>query len=73
VRRNIRAGSIVLMHENRGQTIRALRGILPSLRRRGLRSVTVPELLAADPPTTAQLAAGRQGCGPAVPGAGSGG
>ena len=73
VRRNIRAGSIVLMHENRGQTIRALRGILPSLRRRGLRSVTVPELLAADPPSTAQLQAGREGCGPSVPGARSGG
>lgn len=65
VRRNIRAGSIVLMHENRGQTIRALRAILPALRRRGLRSVTVPELLAADPPSTAQLEKGRDGCGPA--------
>jgi peptidoglycan/xylan/chitin deacetylase (PgdA/CDA1 family) len=73
VRRNIRPGSIVLMHENRGQTIRALRGILPSLRRRGLRSVTVPELLAADPPSDAQLAAGRDGCGRADPASGSGG
>jgi peptidoglycan/xylan/chitin deacetylase (PgdA/CDA1 family) len=63
VRRNLRPGSIVLMHENRGQTIRALREILPLLDRRGLRSVTVPELLAADPPTPAQLAAGRRGCG----------
>jgi peptidoglycan/xylan/chitin deacetylase (PgdA/CDA1 family) len=64
VRRNLRPGSIVLMHENRGQTIRALREILPLLDRRGLRSVTVPELLAADPPTPAQLTAGRRGCGP---------
>ena len=64
VRRNLRPGSIVLMHENRGQTIRALRAILPVLKRRGLRSVTVPELLAADPPTKAQLLAGRRGCGP---------
>lgn len=63
VRRDIRPGSIVLMHENRGQTIRALRSILPALRRRGLRSVTVPELLAADPPTIEQLRAGRRGCG----------
>ena len=62
VRRAVRPGSIVLMHENRGQTVRALRGILPGLRRRGLRAVTVPELLAADPPTRAQLAAGRDGC-----------
>jgi peptidoglycan/xylan/chitin deacetylase (PgdA/CDA1 family) len=64
VRRNLRPGSIVLMHENRGQTIRALRGILPALQRRGLRSVTVPELLAADPPSKGQLLAGRRGCGP---------
>jgi peptidoglycan/xylan/chitin deacetylase (PgdA/CDA1 family) len=73
VRRNVRPGSIVLMHENRGQTIRALRGILPVLKRRGLRSVTVPELLAADPPTAAQLKAGRAGCGPVQPGTTSGG
>jgi peptidoglycan/xylan/chitin deacetylase (PgdA/CDA1 family) len=64
VRRNLHPGSIVLLHENRGQTIRALRAILPLLHRRGLRSVTVPELLAADPPTPAQLAAGRRGCAP---------
>ena len=63
VRRAIRPGSIVLFHENRGQTIRALRGILPFLRRRHLRAVTVPELLAADPPSRAQLRAGGRGCG----------
>ncbi|MEY2514209.1 MAG: peptidoglycan-N-acetylglucosamine deacetylase [bacterium] len=63
VRRNARPGSIVLMHENRGQTIRAMRSILPALKRRRLRLVTVPELLAADPPTPAQLAKGRRGCG----------
>ncbi len=58
----IRPGSIVLFHENRGQTIRALRTILPALRRRHLRPVTVPDLLATDPPTNAQLAAGPRGC-----------
>lgn len=62
VRGKLRPGSIVLMHENRGQTIRALRAILPALARRGLRSVTVPELLAADPPSRAQLEAGSRGC-----------
>jgi peptidoglycan/xylan/chitin deacetylase (PgdA/CDA1 family) len=62
VRRRARPGSIVLMHENRGQTIRALRAILPALERRRLRLVTVPELLAADPPSVAQLAKGRDGC-----------
>jgi peptidoglycan/xylan/chitin deacetylase (PgdA/CDA1 family) len=60
--RNSRPGSIVLMHENRGQTVRALRAILPALKRRKLRTVTVPELLAADPPSPAQLAAGLRGC-----------
>ncbi|MDX6721239.1 MAG: peptidoglycan-N-acetylglucosamine deacetylase [Solirubrobacteraceae bacterium] len=65
VRRHVRPGSIVLMHENRGQTIRAVRSILPALKRRGLRAVTVPELLAADPPSAAQLDTGANGCYPA--------
>jgi peptidoglycan/xylan/chitin deacetylase (PgdA/CDA1 family) len=51
VLRNIQPGSIVLMHDNRGQTIRALRRlILPGLAKRGLIPVTVPELLLLDPP-----------------------
>jgi peptidoglycan/xylan/chitin deacetylase (PgdA/CDA1 family) len=61
----IRPGSIVLMHENRGQTIRALKFfILPALRRRGLHPVTVPELMVSDPPSIARLRAGRRGCYP---------
>ncbi len=65
VLRRIRPGSIVLMHENRGQTIRALKFyVLPALRRRGLHPVTVPELLDEDPPTQAQLRAGWKGCYP---------
>jgi peptidoglycan/xylan/chitin deacetylase (PgdA/CDA1 family) len=64
--RNVRAGlhpgSIILMHENRGQTIRALSTLLPLLRRRHLRSVSLPELLAADPPSAPQLRQGRAGC-----------
>ena len=60
----IRPGSIVLMHENRGQTIRALKFvILPHLRRRHIALVTVPRLLAEDPPSPAQLRSGRRGCG----------
>ncbi len=60
-----RPGAIILMHENRGQTIVALRrGILPMLRRRHLRAVTVSELLTLDPPTPAQLRAGGRGCQP---------
>ncbi len=64
VRKRARPGSIILMHENRGQTIRALRSILPALRRSHLRAVTVPELLAADPPSASQLDAGLRGCQP---------
>jgi peptidoglycan-N-acetylglucosamine deacetylase len=63
VRRHIRPGSIVLMHDNRGQTVRALRAILPALRRRHLRAVTVPDLLADDPPSPASVRAGARGCG----------
>jgi peptidoglycan-N-acetylglucosamine deacetylase len=67
IKRNVlaglRPGSIVLMHENRGQTIRALAfQILPALRHARLRLVTVPQLLALDPPSQAQLEAGLHGC-----------
>ena len=63
VEAGLRPGTIVLMHENRGQTIRALTTLLPYLHRHHLRSVTVPELLASDPPTAAQLRQGITGCG----------
>ena len=59
----MKPGSIVLLHENRGQTIRALRQILPAVRKKHLTPVTVPELLALDPPSDAQLQAGPNGCG----------
>jgi peptidoglycan/xylan/chitin deacetylase (PgdA/CDA1 family) len=55
-------GSIILMHENRGQTIRALTAILPELARRHLRSVSLPELFATDPPSEAQVHRGPAGC-----------
>ncbi len=60
-------GAIILMHENRGQTIRALTTILPYLQRRHMRSVSLPELFATDPPTLAQLRRGLSAC----PGAGT--
>ncbi len=63
VEAGLRPGAIILMHENRGQTIRALSTLLPALSRHHLRSVTVPELLAADPPSPAQVRAGSAGCG----------
>jgi peptidoglycan/xylan/chitin deacetylase (PgdA/CDA1 family) len=68
--RNVRAGlhpgSIILMHENRGQTIRALQAIFRALARDHLRAVTVPRLVAEDPPSRRQLRAGDRGCGVAL-------
>ena len=59
----VRTGSIVLFHENRGQTIRALKfNILPALRKRGFKTVTIPALLAKNPPSLKQLKAGPAGC-----------
>ena len=63
VEAGLRPGSIILMHENRGQTIRALTTLLPELHSRHLRSVSIPGLLASDPPSEAQLRAGPAGCG----------
>jgi peptidoglycan/xylan/chitin deacetylase (PgdA/CDA1 family) len=67
IERNVLAGlhpgSIILMHENHGQTIRALLTIFAALARDHLRAVTVPELVAEDPPSPAQLRAGGRGCG----------
>jgi peptidoglycan/xylan/chitin deacetylase (PgdA/CDA1 family) len=64
--RNVKAGlhpgAIILMHENRGQTVRALRTLLPELHRRHLRSVSLPELFATDPPAAAQVRRGQLGC-----------
>lgn len=63
VERALRPGAIILMHENRGQTIRALETLLPVLHRRHLRSVSLPELLATDPPSVAQVRRGSAACG----------
>src|SRR5947199_7469979 len=73
VEAGLHPGSIILMHENRGQTIRALTTLLPELKRRHLRSVSLPELLATDPPSLAQLRRGPDGCGIKGPPAGGGG
>jgi peptidoglycan/xylan/chitin deacetylase (PgdA/CDA1 family) len=60
---HVRTGSIVLLHENRGQTIRALKfKILPALRKRGFKTVTIPQMLVVNPPSLAQLKAGPKGC-----------
>lgn len=58
----LRPGSIILMHENRGQTIRALDVIFAAIRRRHLDAVTIPQLIAADPPSLRRLRRGYDGC-----------
>jgi peptidoglycan-N-acetylglucosamine deacetylase len=56
-------GAIILMHENHGQTIRAMLNIFAALQRKHLRAVSVPRLLTDDPPSTAQVRAGGAACG----------
>jgi len=60
----VRAGGIVLMHEDEvvPRTLDALRMFLPVLRQEGLKAVTVPELLRLDPPPLDQVAKGSGGC-----------
>jgi peptidoglycan/xylan/chitin deacetylase (PgdA/CDA1 family) len=59
----LRPGAIVLMHENHGQTVRALLAIFAALERKHLRAVSVSQLLSDDPPSLAQVRAGGAGCG----------
>jgi peptidoglycan/xylan/chitin deacetylase (PgdA/CDA1 family) len=50
VAQSLRPGAIVVLHDIHPWTLRALPGILDEIARRGLRAVSVPELLAIDPP-----------------------
>jgi peptidoglycan/xylan/chitin deacetylase (PgdA/CDA1 family) len=50
----LRPGAIVLMHDIHPWTLQALPEILHAIRLRGLRAVSVPELLALDPPARGQ-------------------
>jgi peptidoglycan/xylan/chitin deacetylase (PgdA/CDA1 family) len=59
----LRGGAIILMHENHGQTVRALLGIFAALERKHLSTVSVPQLLADAPPSAAQVRAGGSACG----------
>ena len=61
VESHLAPGAIVLMHENRGTTQRILPDLLNYIRSKGLKTVTVPELMAEDPPSIGQLKA--QHCG----------
>jgi peptidoglycan/xylan/chitin deacetylase (PgdA/CDA1 family) len=54
----LRPGAIVLFHENRGTTLHAMPSLLRAITARGYRMVSVPELLAVDPPSEEQLQAG---------------
>ena len=58
----MKPGAIILMHENKPETLVALPRVLRTLQRRGYRSVTIPELLALNPPSDQQVRAGFQGC-----------
>ena len=61
----LKPGAIILMHDTRVNSVSALRDmILPVLKVRGLRAVSLPELFALDPPSEAQLRddAARGGC-----------
>jgi len=55
VRDHLSPGDIILMHENRGTTQNALPRILDLIGSKGYRTVTVPQLLALDPPSRVQL------------------
>jgi peptidoglycan/xylan/chitin deacetylase (PgdA/CDA1 family) len=59
----LRGGAIILMHENHGQTVRALLNIFAALQRKHLRAVSVPQLLSDDPPSVAQVRGGGAACG----------
>jgi peptidoglycan/xylan/chitin deacetylase (PgdA/CDA1 family) len=64
VEQGLHPGAIIEMHENRGQTIRALTTLLPVLRRRHWRTVSVLQLLVDDPPSAGALRRGEAACGP---------
>lgn len=54
VERGLRPGAIVILHDIHPWTAQALPQILAAIQRRGLRAVSVPELLALDPPAPGQ-------------------
>lgn len=54
VDRGLRPGAIILLHDLHPWTVRALPKILRDIRLRGLRAVSVQELLAIDPPAAGQ-------------------
>jgi peptidoglycan/xylan/chitin deacetylase (PgdA/CDA1 family) len=55
VKQNLSPGDIILMHDNRSTTERALPRIVHVIDQRGYTTVTVPQLLTQDPPSTRQV------------------
>jgi peptidoglycan/xylan/chitin deacetylase (PgdA/CDA1 family) len=58
----MRPGAIILMHDTYDRTLAALPRILAAAKRKGVKLVSVSQLLALDPPTDAQVRAGGSGC-----------
>ena len=58
----MRPGAIILMHETYDRSLAALPSVLASARKHGLRLVSVPQLLALDPPPESLIRAGPDAC-----------
>lgn len=67
---NLKPGAIILFHETKDNTAQFLPALLKEMKKRGLRSVTVPELLALDPPSDQKLAEGDTACEASINGEG---
>ena len=51
IKATLKPGDIILFHENRGQTQKVINRLVPWMKKNGWRSVSVPEMLAMDPPS----------------------
>lgn len=58
----MRPGAIVLMHDTYDRSLAALPRVLQAAKRKGIRLVSVAQLLALDPPSDSQVRAGGMGC-----------
>jgi peptidoglycan/xylan/chitin deacetylase (PgdA/CDA1 family) len=63
VQSGLKPGAIVLLHDLKPVTLRALPKLLQAIKAQHLRAVTVPELLRSAPPTHRQLEADARGRG----------
>jgi peptidoglycan-N-acetylglucosamine deacetylase len=58
----LRPGAIILMHETYDRSLTALPSVLAAARKKGIRLVSVPQLLALDPPPDSLVRAGPDAC-----------